>query len=112
MESPILQATQAHVSSEKMESKVLQIMAMGFERQNVMKAMQAAFMNPDRAVEYLLTGMKEKTTLTVFDEVNVQAASSVPDQAHIPSMVGPMDRATATRLPDTGPKTIQKVNNL
>ena len=65
MESPILQATQAHMSIEKMESKVLQIMAMGFERQNVMKAMQAAFMNPDRAVEYLLTGMKEKTTLTV-----------------------------------------------
>jgi hypothetical protein len=65
VESPILQATQAHVSIEKMESKVLQIMAMGFERQNVMKAMQAAFMNPDRAVEYLLTGMKEKTTLTV-----------------------------------------------
>ena len=65
VESPILQATQAHVSSEKIESKVSQIMAMGFERQNVMKAMQAAFMNPDRAVEYLLTGMKEKTTLTV-----------------------------------------------
>jgi hypothetical protein len=61
-------------------------------------------------------GCKKKTkmvdTKVTFDEVNVQAASSVSDPAHIPSMVGPMDRATATRLPDTGPKSMQKVNNL
>ena len=47
------------VLGEAMEATVAQIMEMGFERDQVMKAMRAAFMNPDRAVEYLMTGIPE-----------------------------------------------------
>jgi UV excision repair protein RAD23 len=40
-------------------SVVSQMEAMGFERSQIDRAMRAAFFNPDRAIEYLLSGIPE-----------------------------------------------------
>lgn len=45
------------MSGPALQTAITNMIDMGFEREQVMKALRASFNNPDRAVEYLMTGI-------------------------------------------------------
>jgi len=53
------QAAATSVTGEGVEAAIAQLCDMGFERPEVEKCLAAAFGNPDRAVEYLMSGIPE-----------------------------------------------------
>lgn len=47
------------VTGQAYEAMITEMISMGFPREDVIRAMRASFNNPDRAVEYLMTGIPD-----------------------------------------------------
>ncbi|KAL9558711.1 hypothetical protein MBANPS3_000758 [Mucor bainieri] len=73
------------VTGTQLDSVIQNLMEMGFEREQCVRALRASFNNPDRAVEYLFNGIPQH----ILDEMNANqqaqqepaAAAAVPAAA-------------------------------
>ncbi|KAI9275716.1 hypothetical protein BDA99DRAFT_568348 [Phascolomyces articulosus] len=83
------------VTGDQYESVIQNMMEMGFEREQIKRALRASFNNPDRAVEYLFNGIPEN----LLAEEQPQAQQ----QQQPPSSPQQQEQATATTTPAANP---------
>jgi len=89
------------VVGEEYNKTVQNIMDMGYEKAQVEAALRASFNNPDRAVEYLLTGIPESAT--GLNPPAAAPAAAAPASAADPASVTPQVPATTGEsTPSTG----------
>ncbi|KAK7340975.1 hypothetical protein VNO77_21694 [Canavalia gladiata] len=94
------QAASNLITGSNLESTIQQILEMGggsWDRDTVVRALRAAFNNPERAIEYLYSGIPEQV-----DDVPAVVRSPAAGQAENPSIQAPPP-AALTGGPNTNP---------
>jgi len=99
-------AAEALVTGSDFEKMVTQLMDMGFEREQCLRALRASFNNPHRAVEYLMTGIPNfpaETPATVPAAHPPTTKGTVPTTPTVPATTPPTVPATVPATTPTVP---------
>ncbi|KAG0293312.1 hypothetical protein BGZ97_005371, partial [Linnemannia gamsii] len=89
--APPTSADNALLTGTHFETAIQNMMEMGFPREQCMNAMRASFNNPDRAVEYLMTGIP--------DHLQAQASAPAPAAPRAPAAAGAAAPANPAATP-------------
>ncbi|KAH7339476.1 hypothetical protein B0J17DRAFT_751980 [Rhizoctonia solani] len=85
--------TSSFVAGGALQSAIENMMSMGFERDQIMRALKASFNNPDRAVDYLLNGIPEHL---LAEAAPPAAGAPTAPAATTPAAAAPAARSTTT----------------
>ncbi|KAG8944276.1 hypothetical protein FRC04_002072 [Tulasnella sp. 424] len=80
-ELPAFGDMSAFITGPALQASIDGMVEMGFEREQVLKAMRASFNNPDRAVEYLMNGIPEHLLAETSQGAQQSTGASVLSQA-------------------------------
>ncbi|KAG8763076.1 hypothetical protein FRC11_006199 [Ceratobasidium sp. 423] len=87
------------VAGGALNSAIENMMGMGFERDQIMRALRASYNNPDRAVEYLLTGIPEHLLAETAPPAPPASGGPAPAAAPVPAAANPAPATPAAPTP-------------
>jgi len=91
------------LSGEALQSTIANMMEMGFPREQVLRALRASYNNPDRAVEYLMTGIPTHL------EAEAAGPGGQPPSGAAPALTAeavPTEQPAAPAAPPSGPQNL------
>ncbi|KAK3836976.1 MAG: UV excision repair protein Rad23 [Linnemannia elongata] len=101
--APPTSADNALLTGTHFETAIQNMMEMGFPREQCMNAMRASFNNPDRAVEYLMTGIPDHLQAHASAPASAApAAPRAPAAAGAAGAAAPASPAAASTLAGAG----------